>query len=232
MGLPAPPPPDDPQSLALLGYYGFNLSHRASRYPGGVLCWSCGAFSSSSRAVGLRRQCPGVPSPSGITIIERVAAGKAARWLPDDPYETSRRDREFTLERAWRVQAASRESRRLGALLKLRLNSKSTPCIGPSVEEVRHGFRLVRKTAPNTLTILEPKRHRSAQVTALEDNDPDSELEGVLEDDAQPQSLLSDVDLIGALDRDEIFEALSWPSGEAEAEIQDGDPFGHGWAMG
>ena len=34
-GLPAPPPPNHPHVHALLGYLGFDLSHRASRFPGG-----------------------------------------------------------------------------------------------------------------------------------------------------------------------------------------------------
>ena len=199
------------------------------------MCWACGAFSSSSRAVGLRRPCPGVPTAAGSVIIERVAAGKAARWLPDDSTEVARRDREFTLNRALREQAEHRAIRRCSAALGRRLNHK-TPAAPFSCEPVRHGHRLTRKTLPGTLTILEPQRQRSAaQFSHLEDHDPPSEAEDGLEVAAPSQvPWHSAADLADALSRDDIWEALNWPEVDPQAEFgySDDDPFGNGVVLG
>ena len=180
-----------------------------------------------------------MPTAAGSVIIERVAAGKAARWLPDDSTEVARRDREFTLKRALREQAEHRAIRRCSAALGRRLNHKtpappttpSTPC-----DPIRHGRRLTCKTPPGTLTILEPQRHRSAaQCSHLEDQDPPSEAEDGLEV-AQLSQIPwhSDADLADALSRDDIWEALNWPEGDPQADFgySDDDPFGNGVVMG
>ena len=121
----------------------------------------------------------------------------------------------------------------MSSSLGRRLNVKSAPIPLPSGEIVRHGNRLTRKTVPGDSTILEPKRHRSAQISHLEDLDPFSDAKDGLEVGAPPsQPLHSDADLINALSRDEIWEALNWPEGDPLAEIDDGDPFGNGFAMG
>ena len=207
---------------------GFHPSHRASRFPGGTLCWSCGSFSSSRRAVGLRHPCPGAPSEAGRTIIDRVASGRSARWLPADADDAARRDREFTLDRARRIQAENKERVRLASLLRprLRLRSKSTPLSTPSAEACRT-IRLVRKTSPGDLVVLEPKRHRSALISHLDDLD-----DLVLEDALDVAALHLDADILNALAQEEVLDALNWPSDFAVQTGDEDDPFNNGVSLG
>ena len=60
-----------------------------------------------------------------------------------------------------------------------------------------------------------------------------SDAEDGLEVEASPFSpLLRDTELANTLSRDEVLEALNWPDEVQQAELDDGDPFGNGFAMG
>ena len=137
----------------------------------------------------------------------------------------SRRDREFTLDRARRLQATSREARRL-SIGRVRLNTKTSP---PD-DLVRIRYRLPRKTAPGSVDVIEPKRHRSVFQASFEELDIPSDDEAAPEDGFLP--LHSDPDLDGAFNSSEIWEALTWPVLSVPAEFDDSDPLGNGVALG
>ena len=107
-GRPAPPPPGDFASAELARRLGYRASHLTSRYPGGVICWKCGCWSSSTRAVGLRKPCNLVPTPSGALAIERVIDGRPARWQPRDVGDLAWRERAATLQHALDLQQRER----------------------------------------------------------------------------------------------------------------------------
>ena len=105
-GRPGPPPPDSPASQELARRLDFHCTHQISRFPQGICCWRCGCWSSSSRAVGLRKPCTGHPTPSGKLALERICLGRPARWMPVDEADADRNrcERAQTVRRAEELQ--------------------------------------------------------------------------------------------------------------------------------
>ena len=91
-------------------------------------------------------------------------------------------------------------------------------------------MRLVRRSSPGDVVVLEPKRHRSARISHLEDLEFLLELEDPL-DDSAPLHL--DMDVLSALSQEEVVEALNWPlDGNVQADDLEDDPFNHGVSLG
>ena len=129
------------------------------------------------------------------------------------------------MDRARRLQATSKELRRLRTC-RTRLFTKTSPT-GPPLPR----FRLLRKTAPGSVEVQEPKRHRSACFVDLEELDiPSDDEEVQFVDGILP--LFTDPDLRDTLTRDEIYDALTWPVLEPQAEFDYSDPLGNGVVMG
>ena len=122
-GRPIPPPPNHPECERIAVQYGFDTSHQLGRTPNGVICWRCGAWSESNRAVGLRHPC-GQPSKAAKLAIERVATGRTARWVPEEAVVRARNFRHLTVRRA---DALQREERACRAAAPLLASSTPTP---------------------------------------------------------------------------------------------------------
>ena len=90
-------------------------------------------------------------------------------------------------------------------------------------------MRLVRKSSPGDVVVLEPMRHRSARISHLVDLEVLLELEDPLEDSAP---LHLDTDVLSALSHEEVVEALNWPSDLIVQADDEDDPFNHGVSLG
>ena len=115
-GRPIPPPPNHPECERIAAQYGFDPSHQLGRTPNGVICWRCGAWSESTRAVGLRHAC-GQPTKTARLAIERVATGRTARWTPEEATARALNFRHLTIHRAEALQREERACRAAAPLL-------------------------------------------------------------------------------------------------------------------
>ena len=135
-GRPGPPPPNCFASEELGRRLNFDGSHQLSRFPGGVVCWKCGCWSASARAVGLRKPCANRATPSGRLALDRVSQGRPARWMPVDEAEATKnaRERAQTVQRAEELQRLETlrrslvlESEGTGTAKRYRYYSKQPP---------------------------------------------------------------------------------------------------------
>ena len=116
-GRPAPPPTGSAASSEVAARLGFHPTHRIGGFDGGHICWDCGAFSSSNRAVGLRRPCT-TPTQAGRAARCRVAQGRAAKWMPRDAAEARTIARAALVDRACQLQQRHSEQAKAAALLE------------------------------------------------------------------------------------------------------------------
>ena len=116
-GRPAPPPAGSAAPAEIAARRGFHHSHWVGGFDGGLICWTCGAFSSSNRAVGLRRPCVR-PTQAGVAARTRVAQGRAAKWVPRDSEEARAIARTAVVERACQLQQRHREEVKAAAALE------------------------------------------------------------------------------------------------------------------